>query len=307
MAKSLTPACRVYAILARDGRSAVVFRRGPSRRVMLLRWWLDSDTIEPGQWLKGRIYERRCDLSPDGELLVYFATRWNGPIETWTAVSRPPYFTALALWPKGDAWGGGGLFLGPREIGLNHRDGNITLADGFALPKGVKVERYADYAGYGEDNPIEDVRLSRSGWHRVQAAEDVPYGATKGYSWKFDTPEILEALSPNTPSGGRPARLHRIIKAIGQRDGPWYVEDFIVRDHDGNELRRIVDGSWADWQANGDLLFGLEGKLYRLPQKLTSVAASDPLDGAKLVADLTGYVFDPQPPPKWATKWPWDR
>lgn len=161
MAKPPTPACRLYAILARDGRSAVVFRRGPSRRVMLFRWWLDSDTIEPGQWLKGRSYERRCDLSPNGELLIYFAARWSGPIETWTAVSRPPYFTALALWPKGDAWGGGGLFLGPREIGLNHRDGNIELADGFTLPRGVKVKRYADYAGYGEDNPIEDVRLAQ--------------------------------------------------------------------------------------------------------------------------------------------------
>ena len=32
------PSCRLYAILARDGRSAVVFRRGPSKQVLLLRW-----------------------------------------------------------------------------------------------------------------------------------------------------------------------------------------------------------------------------------------------------------------------------
>ncbi len=74
------PACRVYAILARDGRSAVVFRRGPSRQVLVLRWWLGDDRIEPGQWLKGRIYERRCDLSPDGDLLIYFAAKWNTPL-----------------------------------------------------------------------------------------------------------------------------------------------------------------------------------------------------------------------------------
>ena len=117
-----SPACRIYAILARDGRSAVVFRRGPSRQVLVLRWWLDDDRIEPGQWLKGRIYERRCDLSPDGDLLIYFAAKWETPMSTWTAVSRTPYLTALAVWPKGDAWGGGGLFEGATSIGLNYRE-----------------------------------------------------------------------------------------------------------------------------------------------------------------------------------------
>src|SRR5262249_17885427 len=26
----------------------------------------------------------------------------------WTAISRPPFLTALALWPKGDCWHGAG-------------------------------------------------------------------------------------------------------------------------------------------------------------------------------------------------------
>ena len=59
---------------------------------------------------KGRIYERRCDLSPDGQLLGYFAADRLSGFGTWTAVSRPPFLTALALWPKGDAWGGGAFF-----------------------------------------------------------------------------------------------------------------------------------------------------------------------------------------------------
>jgi hypothetical protein len=117
---AIEPACRLYAILARDGRSAVVFRRGPSKQVLVLRWWLEDDRLEPGQWFNGRIYERRADLSPDGDLLIYFAANWHAPYETWTGVSRPPYLTALALWPKGDAWGGGGVFDQPRVVGLNH-------------------------------------------------------------------------------------------------------------------------------------------------------------------------------------------
>ena len=104
------PSARLYALIARDARRAVVFRRGPSKQVLVLLWNLKDDVLVPGQWFKGRIYERRCDLSPDGEMLAYFAAKHRGPFGTWTAVSRPPYLTALALWPKGDAWGGGALF-----------------------------------------------------------------------------------------------------------------------------------------------------------------------------------------------------
>ncbi len=39
---------------------------------------------------------------------------------TWTAVSKPPYFTALAIWPSLGTWTGGGYFGG---------DGSIHLAE----------------------------------------------------------------------------------------------------------------------------------------------------------------------------------
>ncbi|MBV8516144.1 MAG: hypothetical protein JO197_01960 [Acidobacteria bacterium] len=92
---------RIYALLARSTARAVVFRRGPSKRVFLLGWNTANDQFEQGQWLKGRIYERRCDLSPDGQLLLYFAANYQEPYFSWSAISRPPYLTALALWPKG--------------------------------------------------------------------------------------------------------------------------------------------------------------------------------------------------------------
>jgi hypothetical protein len=90
-----------------------------------------------GQWFKGRIYERRCDLAPSGEKLIYFAAKYRSPLYTWTAVSRPPFLTALLLWPKGDAWG---------------------------EPSGI-------YAGRGEDDPILSQRLLRDGWKLRQAPE----------------------------------------------------------------------------------------------------------------------------------------
>ena len=70
---------RLHVILARQAAKAVVFRRGPSQQVCTLGWDLETDTFTMGQWLKGRIYEYRSDLSPDGELMIYFATDFRRP------------------------------------------------------------------------------------------------------------------------------------------------------------------------------------------------------------------------------------
>jgi len=61
---------RLFAILARDAPVAAVLRRGPSKQVLLVRWDLTNDTFEAGQWLKARVYERRCDLSPSGDRFI---------------------------------------------------------------------------------------------------------------------------------------------------------------------------------------------------------------------------------------------
>jgi hypothetical protein len=91
---------RLFVIMARKAPIAAIIRRGPSKQVRLIAWNTDTDTFEGGQWLKGRIYERRCDLSPDGRYLIYFAANHKSPIYSWTAISRLPYLTALAFWPK---------------------------------------------------------------------------------------------------------------------------------------------------------------------------------------------------------------
>src|SRR5215471_12303415 len=133
---------RLYAILARSVPFGVVFRRGPSKNVLLIGWNTTDDTFQNGQWLKGRIYERRCDLSPEGDMLLYFAASYRKPYYSWSAISRPPFVTALAIWPKGDGWGGGGHFLSQSQIALNHRDYELNLADGFSVPTWLNVKQF---------------------------------------------------------------------------------------------------------------------------------------------------------------------
>ena len=113
---------RLFVIPARDEPVAVVLRRGPSAWYHVILWDTRRDIFTHGAWFKGRIYEEKCDLSPDGKLFVYFVHqgRRGGTQLThaWTAVSRPPWLHALILWPQGMTYGGGGRFVGRRQLAL---------------------------------------------------------------------------------------------------------------------------------------------------------------------------------------------
>jgi hypothetical protein len=119
----ITP-CRLFVILARDVPIAVILRRGPSRWFHVIRWDMQRDVFEHGAWFRGRIYESKCDLSPDGQLLVAFVHQGRrlttSYTDSWTAVSRAPWLHALTLWPQGTTYGGGGRFMGKRDLTIRH-------------------------------------------------------------------------------------------------------------------------------------------------------------------------------------------
>ncbi|HSR56475.1 MAG TPA: hypothetical protein VLN73_09530, partial [Alphaproteobacteria bacterium] len=122
--------CGLSVFLARKSPSAVILRRGPSAWAQLTLWDRATDSFTPGQWFHGRVYERRADLSPDGRYFIYFAAkhgRAHDPDdigEAWTAISRPPYFTALTLWTNLGSWYGGGVFKTDKQVDL---DATCTL------------------------------------------------------------------------------------------------------------------------------------------------------------------------------------
>lgn len=165
---------RLHCLLARDSKAAVVIRRGPSRKVAIIGWDREMDTFQVGQWLYGRIYERRCDLSPDGQHLVYFAMngKWQSEVlGSWTAVSKAPYLKALGLWPKGDCWNGGGLFISNNKFWLN--DGRFRHKTMYEAP-GLKHQSnnpWDDSPG-GECPGVYYVRLQRDGWNLVDTKPD---------------------------------------------------------------------------------------------------------------------------------------
>lgn len=113
---------RLFVIFARDEPTAVILRRGPSAWYHLISWNTANDTFSHGAWFRGRIFEDKCDLSPDGQLFLYSVHKpgQEDPTysEDWTALSRPPWLFALTLWPQGTTRGGGGRFVDSRQIVL---------------------------------------------------------------------------------------------------------------------------------------------------------------------------------------------
>lgn len=275
----------MYALMAREVPRAVIFRRGPTRHVLLLSWNLETDEIVPGQWFKGRIYERRCDLSPDGELLIYFAAKYKAPLFSWSAISKPPYFTALALWPKGDGWGGGGLFETRRRVALNHRPPEMALADGFRLPKSLTVHPLGQHSGWGEDDPIWSMRLEREGWVQTSAGKPVKIDPTANVWVQFEPPNTWEKRHP---SGAHTLQMN--ISGIKERNGRWYRTEYRV-----GGAHFIAD--WADWSPKGELLFARDFSLYRLPDPLA------PLGEAREIINLANATFAERPAPPEAQRW----
>ncbi len=283
MKPTTSPGCRLRVLLARDAPIGVIFRRGPSRWVQIIRWNTKTDEFERGQWFHGHIYVGRSDLSPDGSLLLYFCQKINkrtlsDPNYTysWTAISKPPYLTALALWPKGNCWHGGGLFEGQHDVFLNHKP-EVAIPHPNHLPKGVRVRPNPD--AFGEDDPIEIPRMQRGGWKHVQWL-DYDY-----HKWRTKQPAISEKQLRNGKV---------VLRVEKYYDPEEQLLCYLVKPN--SHRIEIGVGSWVDVDQQGRLAFAADGRLFA--GKLTK---------GKVVLDQLADFNDSKPAnlesPAWARRW----
>lgn len=290
MVASPDPAARVFGVLARAAPRVVLIRRGPSRHVLLITWDTVRHVFRAGQWFKGRIYEERCDLSPKGEHFIYLAANNKGPLQSWTAVSRPPFLTALTLWPNLGAWGGGGLFESERVIALNSALG-VQPAEGFGVPPDVRVVPIARWAGRGEDDPIRSVRMKRDGWTPEDAGVAGEYQRDERYKWKYTRPECWrKSLGPLV--------LERRLLGVGELNGPWHAHEHRVLDREGHVVLDLGRSDWADWSRSDELLFTRGGQAYRVPCRRDGTPGEP-----EALIDLRGLRFEEAPPPREALDW----
>ncbi len=241
---------RLHVLLARAAPTAVVVRRGPSRRTALIGWDRLTDTFSVGQWLHGRIYERRSDLSPDGRHFLYFAM--NGHWESltrgsWTAIARAPYLKAVTLLGKGDCWHGGGLFLSDATYWLNDDTGHRVLHQCPALRR---VDAFPWHESYGGECPgVYFIRLQRDGWTLRDTVKQGKHGTITTFEKCVDEEWVLRKLAHAGPARreGRGC-YHDTHELINISTGLAIVQD---------------DWEWADvdrdrlvWAEAGRLLAG---------------------------------------------------
>ena len=96
---------RLHIEFAAGSSMAAILRRGPTEWTQLLLWDTATDELESGSWFHGRIYEDSCSISPDGKLFSYLAAKRQGNFggddyNSWTAICKPPWLTAIAFWPQ---------------------------------------------------------------------------------------------------------------------------------------------------------------------------------------------------------------
>jgi hypothetical protein len=236
-------------------------------------WDRLHDTFAIGQWLNGRIYERRGDLSPDGRYLIYFARRevWGaGAGSSWTAISRAPFLKALAFFPKGDCWHGGGLFLDDRRYWLNDGCGHEVERDTRDLRRDVKYQPAVNYGG--ECRGVYYPRLLRDGWTLVERIDRE----------KWHDVDVFEKPLP------RGWILRK--RAHGQVDPPpgkgCYWDEHELAHHESGRAIAGPDWEWAD--RDGDrLAWAAGGKLF------VAEVSDDGLAQVQELYDFNPMTFEP--------------
>lgn len=303
--------CRLHVILATDASVGVILRRGPSRWVRLIKWNTKSDTFEYGQWFHGRIYEDSCDLSPDGSKFAYFATKYNKRTmaETyvalhskgkeaneaitfaWTALSRPPYLTALALWPSdGSTWHGGTFFQDDWNLKLDLASGRTEPHPDHRPSTKLKTEISAG---------VSEMRMNSHGWVSVDRIWERKRPTGK-YTIEFDSSYKRYSIVKAQQDGDQFE-----LKRDEQSGLPYSIRGLPVDDKNHFELAKhhsrwrlhLKHCTWADWDHKGHLVFASGGKLFRSKVDRHGIAAP------REIADFNSMEPEEIEAPEWAKRW----
>jgi hypothetical protein len=280
----------------------------------MIKWQTDADTFEQGQWFKGRVYENKCDLSPDGKLFIYFVFKGSNAQKypdygyAWTAISKPPYFIALALWTEYGTWGGGGRFIDNKTVRISvphdsfhpdHSPLGITVLDSHSeivvKPEPNKKDQHPQWQLItpGIDNYEEYKQLVESkgslepynDWFQLSDREK----GSKRDTWFTQnyTPSILRKQLGDYVLESR---------HFGYQMHKGDLRKYFMIHNQTGERHLLSDASWADFDQQGRLVLAKEGKLF------SGTLQNGDLQLTEL-ADFNANKFEPIEAPAWAQKW----
>ncbi len=181
--------------------------------------------------------------------MIYFAmnARWESPSAgTWTAISRVPFLKAIALYPKGDCWHGGGLFLSNHTFWLNnapnHRE---PLIENTSL-RPDRLHKPKKSFG-GECPSVYYHRLPRDGWRHLTHHTTGP-------------DSTIDTFDKTLPSGWilRKHAHATLTRAPGK--GVYYDTHELLHS-ESNYRQKFPDWEWAEY-ATHRLLWATHGRIF---------------------------------------------
>ena len=273
---------RIYCIPATGAPIVAVFQRGPTNWSHVGRWDLAQRHYEPGAWLRGRIFPRRCDLSPDGRLLCYFAHK---PGATWkhgdayVALSKLPWLTALHAFGTCGTWTRGYRFTADKDC-ENPADAALPFPFGLRSNGAVQFENER-----------------QRGWQ--EAADSPPRDPADAWDQRRNA-----RMQKRQPGGS----LVLGVQSLGWAGGEFGVNQAVdglrvaySLQADG-ETRRLDHLQWADWDSEGQ---NSEGHLLAATRsgklQILNLGGGDP--EILFEEDLTLCEPNPHPAPAWAERW----
>ena len=274
---------RLHILIARKSNKAIIIRRGPSKETCIIGWYRKSNIFQVSQGLKGRIYERRSDISPDGKYWIYFAMngQWSRGVGSWTTIARVPWLKAIAFFPKGDCWFGGGLLLNDHSYWLNDgpygHDFEIAFGNNETYPffdtNAVKRNKNScppnSYGG--ECLNVYYNRLQRDGWKLIESSEQAYLNSETIFEKQLSKQWIFQKIC-HEPVGSPPGK-------------GCYWDEHIIYNETG-KLLVYPDWEWAEW-LDKSIYYAEKGCLYKLTMK-----SSNQLSEPKLLHDFNDYTFE---------------
>jgi hypothetical protein len=269
------PAPRLYCIPAEKAPVVAVFRRGPSEWSHVGRWDLAQARYEPGAWLRGRIFPRRSDLSPDGRFLCYFAHKpsaaWDHG-EAYVAISRLPWLTALHAFGTCGTWTRGYHFT---------EGGAEADTEPIPIPYGMRPTATAQFEAE-----------RRRGW--VETPDCPPRDPDDMWDERRNV-----RMQKRQPRGPRLLLVESVGRAGGEFGVSQAVDGLRVRYslQSDDRLTSLEDVQWADWDREGHLLVATrDGRL-----QVQELQASAPA----ILFEENLALLEPHPAaaPAWAQRW----
>ncbi len=288
------PECHLFVIFAREAHQAVIFRRGPSIWTEIILWDIDADTFTEGHWFKGTIDTYLCDVSPDASKMIYTAQKrhkWWIPDgatkNNWTAISRPPYLTALAMWPNSDT-PGGGYFEDDKTVYIALTERAIQ-AQNQPLPEGFKVKSLFPQYDIGKydlsvrDGIYYNLLLEKRGWTRIEG----------DFSWnkvlhQYESPRVVWRKDNSDYSHS--------LQWMMPLGGPDRAYEFKLLRHQDNAEVLVDNCEWADWDQRGRLIYISSASLFM------GNLLSDRIEPLQ-IADFSVNQRKLFPSPAWARTW----